>query len=109
MASYGPVEVCHDDWNGQSDTQDSTDGAQRGHKLPRSSFRRNISVACNRDSQQSPSFRSLSFHLLYFIANFYNLLFLFQQNQRMQRINNKLNSATMQGLNVKSVKREDSE
>ena len=44
---YRPVEVCHNDWYGQSDAQDATDGAERGHELPRSSFGRNISVAWN--------------------------------------------------------------
>ena len=40
-----PVEVCYNDWNGQSDAEDSTDGTEWGHQLPGRGAGRDIAVA----------------------------------------------------------------
>lgn len=40
-----PVEVCHNDGDGQGDAEDAADGAKRGHQLPGRRGRRNVAVA----------------------------------------------------------------
>ena len=45
-----PVEVGHDDGDGQGDAEHPADGAQRTHELARSRQRRNIPVTCRQPS-----------------------------------------------------------
>lgn len=42
-----PVEVCHNDGDGEGDAEHAADGAQRSDKLPGRGQRSNIAIACD--------------------------------------------------------------
>ena len=54
IQACGPVEVGHDDGDGQRDAEDAADGAQRGHQLASRGLGRDVPIAGARHRDDRP-------------------------------------------------------
>ena len=54
IQACGPVEVGHDDGDGQRDAEDAADGTQRAHELAGGGERRHVPVAGARHRDDRP-------------------------------------------------------